>query len=96
MSNVDDIFKCQLNKNEFMEAAKLQNNETVSNLLKKSYSNRDNLFYYNFYVYDIFLRKAFIRPVNNQPFDCTTFVLEVLSVHGNELRLFWFKAIPLL
>ncbi len=28
-----------------------------------------------------------IRPMDNQPFDCTTFVLEVQTVHGNELRL---------
>ena len=30
-----------------------------------------------------------IRPLENQVFDCTTFVLEVLTVHGKELRQFW-------
>ena len=30
------------------------------------------------------------------PFDYTTFVLEVLSVHGNDLHLFGVKAFPLL
>ena len=33
--------------------------------------------------------KEFIRPIDKQPYDCTTFVLEVLTVYGNELRLFW-------
>ena len=30
-----------------------------------------------------------IRPLENQVFDCTTFVLEVLTVHGKELHQFW-------
>ena len=29
-------------------------------------------------------------------FDCTNFVREVLTVHGNELCLIWAKALPLL
>ena len=37
-----------------------------------------------------------ICPVDNQSFDCMTFVLEVLTVHGSELNLFWAKAFPLL
>ena len=31
-------------------------------------------------------------PSDNQPFDCTIFVREDLTVHGNELRRFWAKA----
>ena len=40
--------------------------------------------------------EVFIRPIDNQTFDCTTFVLKVLTVHGYALRLFWAKAFPLL
>ena len=28
------------------------------------------------------------HPTENQPFHCTTFICEVLTVHGNKLRLF--------
>ena len=34
------------------------------------------------------------HPSDSQVFDCTTFVWEVLSVHGNELRLFIGQGIP--
>ena len=37
-----------------------------------------------------------IRPSDNQPFDGTTFVLETLTVHGNELRLLRAMASPLI
>ena len=40
------------------------------------------------------ISKASIRPSDNQTFDCTIFVLEVIIVYGNELRLFWAKAPP--
>ncbi len=33
---------------------------------------------------------------DNQPYYCTTFVKEVVSVHGNELCLFGSKVFPLL
>ncbi len=33
---------------------------------------------------------------DNQTFDCTTFCLEVLTVYGYELHLFWAKIFPLL
>ena len=42
------------------------------------------------------LCKASIRPSDNQPFACTTFVWEVPVVHGNDFFLFWAKAFPLL
>ena len=35
-----------------------------------------------------------IRPSDNQPFDCTTFVWKALNVHGSELHLFWAKSFP--
>ena len=35
-----------------------------------------------------------IRPSDNKTFDCSTFVLEVLTVHCYELRLFGTKAYP--
>ena len=34
------------------------------------------------------------HPSDNQPFDCMTFAWEVLTKHGNGLRLFWAKAFP--
>ncbi len=33
---------------------------------------------------------------DNHPFWYTTFCLEILTVHGNELRLFWTEVFPLL
>ena len=41
------------------------------------------------------IRLSNIHQTTN-PLWCTTFVWEVLTVHGNELRLFWAKAFPLL
>ena len=36
------------------------------------------------------------RPTDNQSFDWTTFVQEILTAHGNEVRLFGAKAFLLL
>ena len=33
-------------------------------------------------------------PTDNQTFDCTTFVWEVLTIHGNKFRIFMGQGIP--
>ncbi len=40
------------------------------------------------------IRLSNIQQTTN-PFDCTTFVWEILTVHGNKLRLFMGQDIPI-
>ena len=52
------------------------------------------MFLIEIYVVSWLRFKASISPIDKQPFDCTTFVFEVLAVHGNELRLFGSRHSP--
>ena len=52
--------------------------------------------FFNVHIFLLNLQRAWIRPKDNQAFNCTPFYLEALTVHGNKLRLFWTKAFPIL